>query len=84
MTDKEVERVVATAVRNIEEVDLELKTVRKISPRSNIWKILCANGGSETEFTLYVFPDVSAEELSDLTRERLSLYLPRWETTKTV
>jgi hypothetical protein len=63
---------------------LNLKTIRKISPGSNVWKIICSADDLETEFTLYVFPDASPEEVSAMTRERLNLHLPRWQKTETV
>ena len=83
MTDKEIVRIVAVAVQGFEETEADLKTIRKISPGSNIWKAECAMGEMDMEFTLYVFPDVSPETLADMTRERLRLNLPRWQTTQT-
>jgi len=84
LKDEEVVRVVAAAVRGIEGFDLELRTIRKINSGSKIWKVLCSTGEFDTEFTLYVFSDASPEDLSDMTRERLSLHLPRWQATQTV
>jgi hypothetical protein len=84
LTDKEVVRIVAAAVQGFEEIKADLKTLRKIGPGSNIWKATCAMGDMDMEFTLYVFPHVSPETLADMTRERLRLNSPRWQTTQTV
>jgi hypothetical protein len=82
VTTKEVVTVVKTAVQEIEDIGYELRTMRKISPGSNIWKVQCSAGEVETEFTLYVFPDATPEELTRMTRDRLSLHIPRWQTTQ--
>ena len=82
MTDEEIVRSVAEAVRGIEKEDLGLTMIRKISPGSNIWKVRCSTAGLETEFTLYIFPDTTTAELSEMIRERLHLHLPRWQTAR--
>jgi len=64
--------------------NLNLKMIRKISPGSNVWKVACSTDDLETEFTLYVFPDASPEEVSAMTRERLILHLPRWQETEAI
>jgi len=84
LTDEEVVKIVAAVVQDFEEIETELKTIRKLSPGSNIWKAKCAMGDIDMEFTLYVFPDVSPEIVAEMTRERLRLNLPRWQTTPTV
>lgn len=82
MTDEEIVKIVAGAIPEPEDLPLELKTIRKMSPRSNIWKVLCRIGGTEAEFKLYVFPDATAEEVASETRERLNLHLPRWHNSQ--
>ena len=81
MTDEDVVRIVAAAVQGFDEIETVLKKIRKISPHSNIWKVTSTMGDTDTEFTLYLFPDVSAETVTEMTRERLRLNLPRWQTT---
>jgi hypothetical protein len=83
LTDEEIVKTVAAAVNGLDGTNPNLKSIRKISPGSNIWKAVCSTSGLETEFTLYVFPDASPEELSALTKERLILHLPRWQITET-
>ena len=82
MTDEEIVKTVADALRGPEDLHLELKTIWKIGPGSNIWKVLCAIAGTEAEFKLYVFPDATTEQLAVQTRERLSFHLPRWHSSQ--
>jgi len=82
VTEKEVVTAVGTAVQGIGEVGCRLKAIRKISPGSNIWRVQCSAEEFETEFTLYVFPDATPEELGQMTRDRLRIHLPRCQTNQ--
>jgi hypothetical protein len=72
VTKDQVVEAAGQAVSNLKDPQLKLNFAEQTSRTGNIWRISCWCDSRETEISVYLFPDISPEDATQLFQERLA------------